>query len=58
MNIKLPERLVPWPEPNHTLPVNDMFASLVCDPPLGQATVVPSEAESASKPVAAVTYSI
>jgi hypothetical protein len=42
ITFKLPERIVAWPEnkaePEST--TKEMYAKLVCNPPLGQATVV------------------
>lgn len=53
ITFKLPERIVAWPgnksEPEVT--TKEMFAKLVCNPPLGQATVVPPGTES-------VTFSV
>lgn len=53
ITFKLPERIVAWPgnkeEPEIT--TKDMFAKLVCNPPLGQATVLPPGIES-------VTFSV
>jgi hypothetical protein len=44
ITFKLPERLPPWPEKKSrdNSEADEMFAKLVCSPPLGQATVVPS----------------
>jgi hypothetical protein len=53
ITFKLPERIVAWPE-NKLEPeitTKEMFAKLVCNPPLGQATVVPPGTES-------VTFSV
>jgi len=53
ITFKLPERIVAWPE-NKLAPeitTKEMFAKLVCNPPLGQATVVPPGTES-------VTFSV
>jgi hypothetical protein len=48
ITFKLPERIVAWPgnksEPEIT--TKEMFAKLVCNPPLGQATVIPPGTES------------
>ncbi|RDI84867.1 hypothetical protein Vi05172_g4892 [Venturia inaequalis] len=53
ITFKLPERIVAWPgnksEPDITS--KEMFAKLVCNPPLGQATVIPPDTES-------VTFSV
>jgi hypothetical protein len=43
MSYKLPERLVYWPESKAS---DNMYARLVCYPPLGQTTVVPSTSTS------------
>lgn len=53
ITFKLPERIVAWPE-NKSDPeiiTKEMFAKLVCNPPLGQATVIPPGSES-------VTFSV
>lgn len=53
ITFKLPERIVAWPgtklEPETT--TKEMFAKLVCNPPLGLATVVPPGSDS-------VTFSV
>lgn len=53
ITFKLPERIVAWPgnrlEPEIT--TKEMFAKLVCNPPLGQATIV-------SPGSASVTFSV
>lgn len=53
ITFKLPERIVPWPgnKPEPEITTREMFAKLVCNPPLGQATVIPPDAGS-------VTFSV
>ena len=44
MNIYLPIRIVPWPktEARRNSSLTDMFAEIICYPPLDQATVLPA----------------
>jgi hypothetical protein len=53
ITFKLPERIVAWPgnksEPE--IATKEMFVKLVCNPPLGQATVIPPGTKS-------VTFSV
>src|ERR1700755_3335611 len=51
---KIPERFPHWPQidPPYGTKSNEMFAKLVCHPPLGQPTVVPSTATNVTFRVA------
>jgi hypothetical protein len=47
ITFKLPERIVHWPKIVKKITAKDeMYATLVCKPPLGQPTIVPAGTQS------------